>query len=184
MSDDQQSPSPPLEPVQLVTELAILPLKTAQAPFSRELYDKLLTAQPVLSFWSATPFNSFHIFQQVEDASLLYILGTWWSVEHHKTFLRTTHNRELLESLKDDVDLEKIVMYHLDENIFRWEEGKEPVLKAETISLNRHFVPASKKDGFREKFNEVKGLLEEYTSPFRVVGGWRIEKESEEKEEW
>ena len=75
-------------------------------------------------------------------------------------------------------------MYHLDTDIFAHQEGKKGVLEAKTISLNKHFVSASKKAGFQEKFGEVKGLLEEYTKPFRVVGGWRIEKESEEKEEW
>lgn len=52
------------------------------------------------------------------------------------------------------------------------------------ISLNRHFVPSSKKSAFAQKFSEVKGLLEKYTTPYEVVGGWRIEKEGEGKEEW
>jgi len=161
-----------------VTELALLPLTT---PLSSTLITKLLAAQSVLTSASGHPF---HIYQQIEDPSLLYILGKWDSVAAHHVFLSSEENQKLLESLKDDLDLEKIVLYHLDADIFALEEGKKSVLEAETISLNRHFVPASKRDGFQEKFNGVKGLLDEYTKPFRVVGGWRIEKESEEKEEW
>jgi hypothetical protein len=29
-----------------------------------------------------------------------------------------------------------------------------------------------------------EGLLEDFTKPYGVVGGWRIEREDEEKEEW
>lgn len=48
-------------------------------------------------------------------------------------------------------------------------------------------MPKEKKDAFVAKFGEVKGLLEEYTKPYPVVGGWRIEDESidgVEREEW
>ena len=38
------------------------------------------------------------------------------------------------------------------------------------------------RSGFIEKFNEVRGLLEDFTTPYGVVGGWRMEKEDEEKE--
>ena len=48
---------------------------------------------------------------------------------------------------------------------------------APTISCNRHFVPAEKEEGFVSKFEEVRGILEGYTNPFKVIGGWRIEKE-------
>lgn len=76
-------------------------------------------------------------------------------------------------------------MYHLSTDIFGVHpKDISPVLSAPVISCNRHFVPASKKEEFTVKFNEVKGLLEDYTKPYQVIGGWRIEKEKEEKEEW
>lgn len=77
-------------------------------------------------------------------------------------------------------------MWHLDVDVF--EKGDEmDVLTAPTISCNRHFVSQEKKEGFKGKFAEVKGLLEDFTNPYWVVGGWRIEKEEAEgaeREEW
>jgi hypothetical protein len=75
-------------------------------------------------------------------------------------------------------------MWHLSTNIFLPSPNLKAVLSAQTISLNRHFVPSSKRSLFSQKFSEVKGILEDYTKPYQVVGGWRIEKEGEEKEEW
>ncbi len=75
-------------------------------------------------------------------------------------------------------------MWHLDNDIFDIPAGTEWVFTAPVISCNRHFVAKGKKAGLIEKFNEVKGLLEDFTKPYGVVGGWRIEKGSGEKEEW
>lgn len=74
-------------------------------------------------------------------------------------------------------------MWHLDHDVFDVPANAKWVFKAPIISCNRHFVPKVNKSGFIEKFNEVRGLLEDFTKPYGVVGGWRIEKEDEEKEE-
>ena len=57
----------------------------------------------------------------------------------------------------------------------------EWVSTAPAISYIRHLVPMEKKAGFIEEFNEVRGLLEDFTTPYGVVGGWRIEKEDEKR---
>lgn len=91
---------------------------------------------------------------------------------------------------KDDIivegkDGETMTMWHLDADIFSGgDEGDKSVFTAPVISLNRHFVPGDKKAGFVKKFDEAKGLLEDFTTPYQVVGGWRMEKEEEGKEEW
>jgi hypothetical protein len=68
--------------------------------------------------------------------------------------------------------------------VFAVPSGAEWVFTAPAISCIRHLVPKEKKAGFIEEFNEVRGLLEDFTKPYGVVGGWRIEKEDEEREEW
>ena len=82
----------------------------------------------------------------------------------------------------------KMQMWHLDTDIFCMpNEEKKSVFTAPTISCNRHFVDKEKKEGFVEKFEEVKGLLEDFTGSYGVVGGWRIEKEmleGKERAEW
>ena len=94
--------------------------------------------------------------------------------------------KELLKLFKDDIIMDKMAMWHLDSDIFTIDSsaGEKSVVTAPTISLNRHFVPKEKKSAFEAKFTEVRGLLEDFTKPYKVVGGWRIEKESVEKEEW
>jgi len=70
-------------------------------------------------------------------------------------------------------------MYHLDLDM-----GVEKIpVDAPVVSINRHFVKGGRKDEFRGCFDGVKGLLEEYTKPKPIAGGWRIEKE-EGKEEF
>ncbi|CZR57917.1 uncharacterized protein PAC_07807 [Phialocephala subalpina] len=172
-----------------VTEFAILPLThslTKESPtLPSGLIEKLKKAKTVLETASKFPFR---FSQQVEDPSIIYIIGRWDSPEAHGKFLPSKENQELLEMFKDDILTEhedpgkKMQMYHLDVDVF--EKGEErSVFTAPTISCNRHFVPKDKREGFERKFGEVKGLLEKFTKPFQVVGGWRIE-ESEDKEEW
>ncbi|RFU34616.1 hypothetical protein B7463_g1699, partial [Scytalidium lignicola] len=168
-----------------VTELAILPLSTPpeNGILPSGFLDKLSTAKKVLD--NASGYN-FHFFQQVEDPSLVYIIGRWSSVAAHDVFLPSDENKRLLELLKDDITISSVIMYHLDVDVYNMigEADKKNVSEAPTISCNRHFVPAAKKEGFIEQFQKIKGLLQDFTNPFKVVGGWRIEKESEEKEEW
>jgi len=174
-----------------VTELAIIPLNrnlTQETPnLPASLKQKFLSAKLVLEKASGQKFYSF---QQVEDPSIIYILGSWESPQAHATFLPSAENQKLLQMFKDDIivegkDGETMTMWHLDADIFSGgDEGDKSVFTAPVISLNRHFVPGDKKAGFVKKFDEAKGLLEDFTTPYQVVGGWRMEKEEEGKEEW
>lgn len=175
-----------------VTEFALLPLThalTQENPsLPPSLITKLKTAKTVLE--TASKYT-FHYFQQIEDPSIIYIIGKWDSPAAHGIFLPSPENQRLLEMLKDDIESEdpkrKMSMWHLDSDVFKIDKGEEWVFDAPVISCNRNFVAKEKKEGFEKKFREVKYLLEEYTKPYKVVGGWRIEKESEEseeKEEW
>lgn len=87
-----------------VTELAILPLThrlTKECPIlPTHLLQKLQTAKSVLETASR---HSFYYFQQVEDPSIIYILGSWESVTAHWEFLPSPENQEMLELLKDDI---------------------------------------------------------------------------------
>jgi hypothetical protein len=95
----------------------------------------------------------------------------------------------LLELLKDNVALKggkgrKMQMWHLSYNVFSVPVGTEWVFTAPVVSCNRHFIPNHQRSYFIEKFTEVKGVLEEITKLYGVVGGWIFEKEDEEREEW
>jgi heme-degrading monooxygenase HmoA len=173
-----------------VTEFAILPLThpltEENSTLPSAVTQKLQTAKSVLE--QASKYK-FHFFQQIEDPSTIYIIGKWDSPETHYAFLPSAKNQKLLELFKEDVHIEekdgkKMQMWHLDHDVLDIPSGAESVFKAPIISCNRHFVPKEKKTGFNEKFSEVRGLLEDFTKPYDVVGGLRIEREDEEKEEW
>lgn len=166
-----------------VTELAILPLTHALTKENLSLpsavIQKLKIAKSVLE--EASNYE-FRFFQQIEDPSVIYIIGKWDSPEAHYAFLPSAKNQELLQLFKEDVHIEevdgkKMQMWHLDHDVFNVPANAKWVFKAPISSCNRHFVPKEKKSGFIEKFNEVRGLLEDFTTPYGVVGGWRIEKE-------
>lgn len=174
-----------------VTEVAIIPLAhsltTSNPTLSAPLIQKWLTSRHAMH---AATGNEFYYFQQIEDPSILYIIGKWDSPTAHSEFIAGTENQRLLDLLKDDIVIhgegEKgMRMWHLDAECFT--PSSKLLLGAKAISFNRHFVPKEKKAEFEKKFAEVKGLLEEYTKPYPVVGGWRIEKETVdgvERDEW
>jgi quinol monooxygenase YgiN len=175
------------------TEFAVLPLAqpiTKDSPaLPKDLIENLKQTKAILESVSG---YRFRYFQQIEDPSIIYITGLWGSVAAHDKFLASPENQKLLELFKDDLSWtgdRMITLWHLEGDIFALDpsSGLKSVFTAPTISCNRHFVPAEKKEGFVSKFEEVKGILEDYTKPFNVIGGWRIEKEKidgKEREEW
>jgi heme-degrading monooxygenase HmoA len=175
-----------------ITELAIIPLTHPltkdNSTLPTTLISKLQRVKQVLTAAAGYPF---HFFQQVEDPSVIYIIGAWDTADTHSTFLPSPENKNLLQLLDTDIvtndpdPSKNMQMFHLSTDILGpHAKDTTAVLAAPVISCNRHFVPLSKKDDFTSKFKEVKGLLEDYTKPYQVVGGWRMEKEKEEKEEW
>lgn len=91
-----------------VTELAIFPLThrlTKNCPtLPSSLIQKLLIAKFALE---AASGHSFYYFQQIEDPSIIYIVGAWDSIAAHHTFLPSPENQRLLELLKDDIFMSK-----------------------------------------------------------------------------
>jgi quinol monooxygenase YgiN len=162
-----------------VTELAILhvlPDGDITVP-SPGLLANLKIAKQVLEKSSG---YSFSFFQQIEDPTVLYIIGSWSSTTAHATFLPSSENLALLDLVKGYIDTENILMYHLELDA----QATPLPLGAPAISINRHFIKNGQREGFKQQFEEVKPLLQDYTRPRPVAGGWRIEKEAESKEEW
>ena len=177
----------------VVTEFAVFPLArpiTKDNPtLAVDLIKNLKQAKAVLESVSG---YRFRYFQQIEDPSIIYIMGLWDSVAAHDAFLASPENQKLLELFKDDLRWtgdRMITLWHLEGDVFALDPSSDlkSVFTAPTISCNRHFVPTEKKVEFASKFKEVRGVLEDYSKPFKAIGGWRIEKEQvdgKEREEW
>lgn len=176
-----------------VTEFAVLslskPVTSDNSTLPKAIIQNLKQAKAVLEYASG---YGFHYFQQIEDPSRVYTLGLWDSVAAHTAFIASPENQRLLELFKDDLcwtGERKISLWHLEGDIFTLDpsSGLKSVFTAPVVSCNRHFVSVDKKDGFVTKFQEVRDILEDYTKPLNIVGGWRIEKEEfegQEREEW
>jgi len=162
-----------------VTELVILQAladSNGKVP-SETLLANLKSAKQVLE--SNSGYN-FSFFQQIEDPTVIYNLGAWSSTTAHECFLPSPQNLALLELFKGQIDIENILMYHLE-----LDANATPFpLNAPAISVNRHFIKHGQRDAFQKRFEEVKPLLQDYTKPRPIAGGWRIEKEEEDEEEW
>lgn len=167
-----------------VLELALIHILAPFTPTSHPLSPALLAIlrdhHDVQSRASKHPVVYL---RQVEDPNELYIIGLWDSPEAHMEHVAGKENQDILESLKGHVDLAKNLVFHVgvDEKEDVW--AKLP-LDANAISINRQHVTPGKKEEFQKSFDEVKHLLGEYTRPKDFWGGWRIEKEAPEKDEW
>ncbi|APA09740.1 predicted protein [Sclerotinia sclerotiorum 1980 UF-70] len=182
------------------TELALLPLTS---PLSPRLIPKLRIAKHVLETAAGYPC---YFYQQVENPSYIYIVGTWESPQHHERFIPSVENLGLFDLLKGEVVVgvgvgetvegRGIRMWHLDCDALQplrvgTEKGpgeedskKKSPFSAPIISCNRYFITSSNKEGFREKYGAVKHVLAEEAKEYEIEGGWRIEKEAEDKDEW
>ncbi|KAF4306492.1 putative dimeric alpha-beta barrel [Botryosphaeria dothidea] len=157
-----------------VTELALLRLKSGASFDDPALRADLQKARKAMEDFTQQPF---HYFVQIEDPALFYIVGSWPSADYHfQKWVPSSANQELLELLKDKLSVEW--MFHIDV------EKPQLPLDAPVMAIGRHFIVSDKRTGFIQTFGAVKHNVENFTAPRKATGGWRIEKETEHKEEW
>ncbi|KAK9357293.1 hypothetical protein V1504DRAFT_398923, partial [Lipomyces starkeyi] len=88
----------------------------------------------------------FYFYNQVEDQSYIYIIGSWPSLSQHTNeWIPSKENREMLELLKDRLDVDW--MFHLD-----IDQDKDDSVSSEmipfsgpTLAIARHFVDPTNK---------------------------------------
>lgn len=172
-------------------EFAILPLThplTSSNPtLPTQLFQKLQKSKSILE--EASGYR-FRFFQQIDDPSIIYIIGEWSSVEEHEVFLKSEENLYLLDSLKDDIVMngtgdKTMQMWHLsiksDDFTFSPARGgseKVNILDMPIISITQIGVPESRLSDFGERIEWRKTELEEYDE--MMAYGPRIDK----VEEW
>ncbi|KAL7276041.1 hypothetical protein RUND412_000985 [Rhizina undulata] len=145
-----------------VTEFAIFSIKPPYTASSPTLLAQLKTAIQVLTAAS--------------DPSILYLIGHWDSIAHHERFLVSQENQQLLENTKDLFTVD--AMFHVPVT-----KSTLP-LSAPILTVARHYIKSEDKDKFSALWLEVSSSLAEFTNPFPLVGGWRIDGLPEAMEEW
>lgn len=166
-----------------VTELAILRLAPGADLSDATLRAKLGRAKTVMENALDISGRRFVYYQGVEDPRALYLVGGWQSAaEHWGQFIPSPENQELLVLLRDELDIPRIEMYHVDV------PNAEIPAEANVLSFEWHRVLRDvDRAAFEARFLECRKWLDEYLSTAdKPAGGWRIEKAAgrEEEDEW
>jgi quinol monooxygenase YgiN len=102
-------------------------------------------------------------------------------------------NKGVMAELDKDIISGDTVLLHVAGNIFGLsssesgagsESGLIPLLESPVISIGRMFVKKANKEAFAARFEEVKGIAEEYARPHLVRYGWREDVEDGAEEEF
>lgn len=157
-----------------VTEIALLRLKSnpASASFKALLLDGI-KAQAEFSSYPV------YLFSQVEDPSVIYLVGGWDSAQqHYEDWIPSATNQGIMERLSGEMEV--MGLLHVDGDAVR---QRELLAEAPVVAVGRYVVSAEKREGFDRVFEGMQHRLENATMPLPIFKGWRVEKE-EGKEEF
>jgi heme-degrading monooxygenase HmoA len=126
-------------------------------------------------------------FEQVDDPSQVMTTARWESVAAHWDWIRSEENIGVMEGLDKHIVAKETVLFHVDADIFGASavsaESNVTLRDSPVISVSRVSVLREQKGAFAAKFDEVKGVLEEFTGQGLVKFGWREDGEAEAKTE-
>jgi hypothetical protein len=116
------------------------------------------------------PPHTFHVYTQVEDPSILYILGSWPSrALHMNSFIRTPANAAIVTSLKPYVSFPASSVHHI---------ALDPSLiptSAPILAIRHHAISPHNLASFEEALDSVQHHLA-HVSTRKMASGWQVEK--------
>lgn len=154
-----------------ILEFAIFSIKSPHTVDTPELISALQHALQVLKKASGFTFDLLH---QIEDTSILHLVGSWTSVEAHKEFLVSPENLALLSTVKDFINVDQLYHANIEKSDFP--------LDAPCISVSRMVIKDGEKEEFVKTWDTVSESVVEFTKPYRAAGGWIIDEESSGRE--
>lgn len=147
-----------------VLELAILSIKSPHTVATPSLQSTLKNALQILHTASGSAFD---LLQQIEDPSVIYLLGSWSSVEAHNEFLVSAENIALLEAVKELINVDLMLHAQIDKATLP--------LAAPFIVVSRTVIKAGEKEGFETVWGATRDYVAKHTKPYLAVGGWRVD---------
>lgn len=168
-----------------ITEIALLRMAVGVNTDDATLRANLAQAKSVMEKYTG---NTFYYFQQIEDPSLIYILGEWESLDQHMNhFIPSADNQALLGLLEDKITVEWLLhadVSHAELPLPRTDTELAKARNGElVISVVRYFVKDGQKEELQRTFDANKGHLQGFITEGSLSGGWRVDKEND-KEEW
>lgn len=158
-----------------ITEVALLRLTPPTTAGNESLLTKLAHAKHVMQDYTN---RTFFYLQQIEDPSLIYIIGEWDSLDQHMNgFIPSPANQSLLETLKSELTVEYLI--HIDTS-----QDKLPIPRtaSHVVGIVRHFIKAGEKENFTRAFDSNKSHLQNYVTEGKIGGAWRLDASDGENE--
>jgi len=118
--------------------------------------------------------NLFYV--EVEDPSILYVIGAWESQEQHQSgFNGSAAQGQILELVKDQMDIDW--MHYIDV-----EQSKIPI-SPPVLEIRKYTLPSNAdKQAFNNTLTAERVTLDTYTEG--TTGGWNLPKSEGEKAVW
>lgn len=153
-----------------VTVIALLRLSPPRRLSDTSIQSTLRHCLQVLRDWASHPF---YLYSCLEDATLVYIIGSWASVtQHRQEFLPSVENQTLLQLVDGNLDVEWMI--HVDLPI-----EKLP-LSAPVMSIRRSTLLPPKLQSYAVSSLRLQKELEMRAMGSRFAQGRKIEKADEE----
>lgn len=157
-----------------VTELALLHLPPSSLPLSPSLRSTLFSAKQAMESFTS---HHFHFYTQLQDPAYIYIIGTWDSLSQHQDeWIPSERNQELLRELEGRVFVEWMVHAELGGVV-----DEVVSLGAPVLGIERYFVSKGGRGVFESEMKEKMGVVE-YIKPWRIGGGWMVERRKDAEE--
>jgi len=158
-----------------VTELALLHLAPGLTIDDPHLLAKLREAQKAAKDY--TGGKVLHFYSQVEDPSYFYVLAGWdYPTQLLDSWTPSPEHPNIRALLKDFAASEWLFLVPIPID--------EINLSSPVLAIARHFISSHNKVSFSEMLEENKHYVDDFTTPANLVGGWRVEEEADDKEEW
>ena len=168
-----------------VTELGFFRLKPDQSITDPSLLANLHAAKTTCEAFSARTSGNATADDRwehcVEDPALIYYVCSWGSVtEHRVEFVQSDDNKHLTGLLGGQVSIDQY--YHLDLDQSRVDV--RGALDGKGVAVIRHVVKPGQRGKVEELFEtKLPELSLQFGGEGKVVGGWRIDKEADDKDE-
>lgn len=121
--------------------------------------------------------HHFHFYTQLQDPAYIYIIGTWDSLSQHQDeWIPSERNQELLRELEGRVFVEWMVHAELGGVV-----DEVVSLGAPVLGIERYFVSKGGRGVFESEMKEKSGVVE-YIKPWRIGGGWMVERREDAEE--
>lgn len=108
----------------------------------------------------------------IEDPSLIYIMGTWPSLDKHKEFLASSHKAEILDEQDKLFDFQWIIHTHRTEI----DGALETVpLQAPVIAIARLYINEEGVSSYQALIDKYAKVVEDGTKPYKPFSAWRVD---------